>query len=288
MLIRIRGTFNFTADITATIAPDYEAETLDWQSRVKAAGGAVAGAIDAIDTYVKACKSGGIWSKLSTGLIRPYATDGLNGLFIPLVTPSGVTPTIYGFNSGDYSLTTGVNPGATNTTKYINTGYNPATWNSDGSIQFSVYLRTESDGADGGNLYPVAIGGYTGSSFIELMPKLSQVGGSTLFDCWDFSSGRTSAAISPVVGLISGVRISTSDARIFRNGTQSVLNSSAITASIPNIPLYEFARNSQGVADYFCRRIHSYSYIGPALTVAEEVIHYNAVQALQTALGRAV
>jgi len=294
MRIKLWGTVNFTVDITATIAPDYEPEILTWKAEVEAVGGTVNSAISAIDTYIKACKSGGIWTKLgaSNSLIMPYATDTFAGLFVPLVKPSGVSPTSYVFTGSDYSLSTGLVPGVGNTTKYVDLGYSPAAWLSSGNAQISVYLRTDADGADANSLYPAEVSG-TNASLIRLGlsgVKLSNFSNQSIFDAWNVQdSSRTIATAASALGLNSGIRIAATDGRILVNGVQiGSTNTFNAARALPIPTLYEFGNNYNGTLEYPGRRPHSYLYVGPALTVAEEVIHYNAVQALQTALGRAV
>ncbi len=273
----------------------YNPIVTDWISRVQAKGGSVSTASSiAHNNFVNTLISSGIWTKLSTNsIIFTYGTNDTNGLEEPFIKPSGVTPTKFNWVSGDYSLSTGLNPGISNTTKYINSGFNPATYLFSSSAQLSSYLRTNNDGADAGTLYPIEISSSVGngtSGRLGLIVKLSNFSNNSLFDCWGISGNdRLTVATTSGLGLFSGSRVSLTDSRIYQNGVQiGSTNTGSASSNIPGYNTYIFADNSSGSANSFSRRIHSYDYEGPGLTSSEETSHYNAVQALQTALGRNV
>ena len=291
MKVKVTGTLNLTLDIQPIVASGHHAVTTDWMNRVIAAGGTVAeSTANAVDTYIKTLEDNNLWTKMSTnGLIMLYATDTFAGLFEPLVRPSGVTPVNHNFVSGDYSLSTGLNPGLTNNTKYVNLDYNPHTWLTLGNAQISIYSRTDLDGASGGNLYPVECSATIGDDRMGLSVKLNYWVGNTVYDNWNCTSGRV-ATPTGGTGLITVSRISVTDERIYRNGVQvSTTNTTDQTGkTIVNLPIWEFGNNLNGAYDSPSCRIHAYSYEGPALTSVEEAIHYPAVQVLETTLGRQV
>jgi len=291
MKVKVTGTINLTLDIEPIEVSEHHEVTTDWINRVIAAGGTVAETTaDAVDEYIYTLEENSLWTKMSTNsIIMLYATDTFAGLFEPLVRPSGVTPVNHGFESGDYGLTTGLNPGLTNNTKRVNLDYNPHTWLTLGSAQISIYSRTELDGATGGNLYPIECSATVGDDRMGLSVKLTYWQGNTVYDNWNCTSGRV-ATQTGGTGLITGSRISVTDERIYRNGSQvGTTNTTDQTGkTIVNLPIWEFGNNLNGAYDSPSCRIHAYSYVGPALTSVEEAIHYPAVQAFETTLGRQV
>lgn len=286
--LKLTGNLRLTLDFNIS---EWHPTITDWIARVEAKGGSVSNASAiAHNNFVNTLISNNLWTKLSTNsIIFTYGTNALNGLEEPLVKPSGVTPTKHNWGP-DYSLYSGLDPGTGNISKYINTGYNLSNYLTSASAQISTYLRSDGDGADGNSQYPLESACTNGTSRLGLSVKLSNFSGNSIYDCWGFSGNdRTAIGGMQGFGLISGARVSTNDARIFRNGSQvGSTNLGNSSTSIPNLPIYLFADNNSGVATNFSRRIHSYDYIGPGLTASEEMIHYNAVQALQTNLGRAV
>jgi len=250
----------------------YEPETLDWQSRVQAAGGTVGGSIAAIDTYIKSLKNdpSNPWAVMSNnGLIMPFCTDTFTAVMVPLIAPAGVVPSNVNFVSGDYSLATGLVPGTGTTSKGINTEYIPSTWLSLTSAQLSIYMREDK------NAVSLPYFASNNGSLQRLLFHI-KLGGTTYFDAFDALDGRVAVNIASS-GLISGSRISASDSRIFRNGS-SAASISTTSGTMPTTQVLQAEDD----------RPFSYIYVGPGLSATQEAAHYTAVQALQTALGRQV
>lgn len=265
--------------------PTYEAETLAWKTATEAAGGSVSSALNAIDAFVKGCKTDGIWVKLSTGLIIPLASDGIAGLFVPLVAPAGVTLTNNNFVSGDYSLATGLDPGTSNSTKYIATTFNASTHlTSSSSAQLSFYSRRNVQTPS----YPTLLG-YTNSAS-DRWQIHAYADPNTYYDCFSTTGGdRAAVSFSSSLGLITGSRTSDIDSRVYRNGAQvGATQTGARATAKGNANVYVFFTGPVGSGAGTEVRICAYAYIGPGLTPSEELLHYNRVQNLQTALGRNV
>jgi hypothetical protein len=264
--------------------PTYDAVTLAWKSAVEAAGGSVVNSINAVDAYVKGCKTDGIWAKLSSGLIIPAATDTFVGCFIPLVAPSGVIPVNNNFVASDYSLSTGFNPGVSNTTKSISTGFIPSSHlASDNSAQQSFYSRTNSKSSG----YPGTMNVSAGTG--KWLFCLNSTDNSSYFDCWDSGgSGRIISSIPNTLGLISSSRIAANDLRVYRNGSQvGSTGTGTIVSTRATGQVLVFAPGASD-ANVYENRICSYIYIGSGLTSSEEAFHYSRVQTMQTTLGRNV
>jgi hypothetical protein len=209
-------------------------------------------------------------------------TDTFAGLFVPLTAPSGVTPVNNNFVSGDYSTSTGLNPGASNTSKFIDLNYSPSSWLLSNSAQISGYSRTESIDGTG----PVLAGCTDDSDSSARILLHNRINPNTYFDCYTTGPGRIFGDMNSSTGLITGSRI-TGSVRLLRNGSQLFTDTSS-GGVIPAPSVYAFALRYLGAANLYDSRIYSYFYIGLGLTNSEEADHYSAVQALQTAYGRNV
>jgi len=261
-------------------------EVRNWRDRVAVAGGSCTQAFFPTRDYVRSLRCAGAWQVMSNnGLIMPFATDNFTGVMVPLIAPSGVVPSNVNFVSGDYSLATGLNPGLGNSTKYVNTNYNPSTWLSLSSAQISLYSREDRGLGSGGN-FPLTTG-VAPSAFnrLSLSLKLTNASNLTIYDAFSVDQ-RASANIS-CAGLISGIRVSTSLSSLFRNGS-SVASTANTPSSMPSGSIWIWYASGSPVNATYDDRILSYFYSGLGLSASQETAHYTAVQALQTALGRQV
>ena len=116
----------------------------------------------AINTFIKGCKSDGIWNAIKASCILAGART-LSGSLVPL---RGTAPTNNNFVSGDYNRKTGLI--GNGTTKYLNSNRNS---NADPQNSFSIstYLTQAATtgitiGAGAGNAGASTIGGVTGST----------------------------------------------------------------------------------------------------------------------------
>lgn len=262
--------------------PPSQAEVVAWVNAVVAAGGSVSVATqNAMNTYVAGCKADGIWTKMSSGIILPFASDGFLGVFVPLVIPSGKTITNHNFVSGDYSLTSGLDPGGSNSSKRISTSTIVSDIFTSTSCQISVYqnlIRSHTNTT-------VYCGNGAGNQSLLLFKSFS---GIDYFDSFDNVTARIQASTGSARGLTSGVRTASNATAIYVNGSATVTGTASggtFPASGP-ISIFAFFNGSSHTV-FDCSRCQ-YVYMGPGLTASEEAAHYSRVQALQTALGRQV
>ena len=108
------------------------------------------------------------------------------------------------------------------------------------------------------------------------------------------SSQRFVSAISDGSGLMMANRSSSTLHKLFRNGSLLSTNTTLNTSNLPSGHLYIGAASLEstpgsfiGAAGYSNKQ-YSFISIGDGLTDTEATSLYNAVQAYQTALGRAV
>lgn len=271
-------------------------DTFNYLDRVRQAGGSVPEyGVSAHNRFINRLIDAGLWQKIKqgNGLILTLATTDFNGLFVPLIAPTGVTPTNVNFVAGDYAPNTGLNPGSTNSTKYIDFGYNLQTWLSNNSFSASFYCLDNIQAVNNprNDGYPTCIGARVASGNQEISMTLWSYSGDN--NSYYFGLGGLSGAVTTVVGASSGLnslsRTSTTDLRAYRNGSQvGSTNTSSISENLPNLNLYGFAVNTNGVANFWESKRGSYISALPGLTASEEAIHYQAVQELQTAYNRAV
>jgi hypothetical protein len=257
-------------------------EVNNWINAVVAAGGSVTSTTQAaVDNFVTGCKSDGIWTKLSGGLILPFASDDFSGVFVPLAAPSGATLTNNNFLSSDYSLSTGLDPGASNTGKCITTNINFESLGSSTSIQISSYQRVVRSGTN-----TLAC-----SDPVETSNRVNFHAGYSDVDYWDAFSVNSGGRINfstGSAGLVSGSRTSGGSA-IYRRGTERVSTTGSDGTFPTGKKLLIFACKTTSEGPYLCEKsVTSYFYAGPGLTSTEEGYHNARVQALQTALGRQV
>jgi len=264
-----------TCTTTITDASSEDAIVTDWVSRTVTAGGTVATATrTAMDVFVKGLRADSIWAKLSGGVIIPFASDGFTGFLVPLVIPSGKTLSNVNFVSGDYSLATGLDPGATNTTKKLTSTVTAADIFTSTSVQVSVYQNVVRTGS--GAVFNT--GAIAGSDASRVLLH-SGFGNTDYWDTFNTTSGQGRiSATKGGGGLTTGARTSSSTT-IYRNATSTVSG----TGTGGTFPSAEVC----SMLDADCSRT-AYIYFGAGLTSAEEALHYSRVQALQTSLGRNV
>lgn len=246
----------------------------DWASALSSAGGTTTETARlAISDFAAGCKTDNIWNKLQTGVILPFASSGFAGFLTPLAPIGSRSLTNNNFVSGDYS-SSGLDCGAANSTKFISTNFPPSSVFTSASVQISCYqniVRTA-------DLQVLVSSEVDGSNRILILRQNGD-----RFDMFNDSTGLLSVSGSPP-GLIT-CNYDGTTSRIFTNGTQQGSKAvSSTTFPSNNVTIF---RLGSGAA-LFGRSRTTYLYLGSVLTPSEEALHYNRVQALQTALGRQV
>ena len=99
-----------------------EPEAVSYVAAVEAADGQPLefATAKAINDFVLGCKNDGIWNAIKASCILAGART-LAGALVPL---AGTAPTNFNFVSGDYNRKTGLWPGSSNSTKYLDSNRN--------------------------------------------------------------------------------------------------------------------------------------------------------------------
>jgi hypothetical protein len=185
------------------------------------------------------------------------------------------------FGVGDYATTGGLTGGSS---KYLDTGFATNVL-SAGNRHIAAYERVRpgatfntfigSEAAAGANQHVFSIG-YNGS-------------GTTVQFGYGAFSPNLSAATTSAVGLWLGVNTPSNTGLIYRNGVQdSTATQSSATPEASNIFVFALNRASTPAAtSYYTGTLGGYT-IGLAMTAAQALAYYNAMQAFQSALNRSV
>lgn len=253
------------------------AETTSWLDRVATASGAVSGTTAAaVDAFITACKSAGVWS-----LFRRLnlCCGDFNASFVPLVnTSGGTTDTNVNLVSGDYSESLGWR--SDGSTKYINTGYTP----SEATGGLSAYIR---GGTFGASSVPIGCrnAGTQQYRIVVYVPTSADFSTS-----WGQTTAATGLAQTPFTGLLQIARTSSTSLSAYRNGGLLSNTATATTPASPSQPMYVLANNGDGVLGAVLpadARLSGYA-IDTGMSDAQAAAYYTAMQAFQTALSRNV
>jgi hypothetical protein len=220
----------------------------------------------AIDTFVKGCKSDGIWDAIKASCIMAGART-LSGALVPL---RGGAPTNFNFVSGDYDRKTGlVGDGST---KYLDSNRNNDAdpRNSNHNAAF-----VSDTGGEQGALMGAGEGIVAGANFISKTP------GSFVFSRNRSSSGTTSA-LTFATGLIGTSRSTSSEYAARGNGANQTIAVASNGVLSENVLIYRRAGSSSPL--FFDARLSFYS-IGESLNLAQLDAR---VSALMTALNTAI
>ncbi|MBN3993896.1 MAG: hypothetical protein HWQ36_26280 [Nostoc sp. NMS2] len=263
-----------------------DTDVANFKNRIIADGGTISNSsLQAHNTFVKSLKLGGIWDKCLE--IATYAGNDLNAALVKLKYPSGIQSSLtnVGFVNADYSEITGLS-GDTSNTKYLKTGFIPSVQlTSSLDAHLSVYARN-TVAISGSGSAPFAYLGCNNTTprfylFRQTSTLTGFVGSSTEM------SVTKSTATAPGHILLSTV--SSNLGYLFYNGNVETTDTSFTTNARPTCEVSIFSYDNGGT-QFLLRSnlICGMHTIGYGLDTNQATIFYNAVQALQTALGRQV
>lgn len=260
-----------------------DSDATDWVTRTLANGGTVSAATaTAVDTFVKAAKANGYWTKLQR--INLMCGTGLKSCLTPLKIGGGNASDVNmngaHFVEADYSEATGLQ--ADGAQEWLDTGFICSTVPGV-TLHMSYYSRSSSGN---GNACMGISDGTNRATFYDL------TGGRQIrSDFYDFNNGSTisSAIAAGPIGHIVSSRMSNVDQKIYRKGVEIGNNALTITSVKPGTyGCYIFGYNSTGSIGQLSNQLLAGYSIGDGLTAAEALAYYTDLQAFQTALGRAV
>jgi hypothetical protein len=263
----------------AAVSMSVEGETASYAAAVVANGGTVSDARVAIlNTFIRTEKASGAWALTDDywGLWAESEAQALTSLKQLRLATVVAAPTFTA--DRDYALN--------GSTQYINTGFVPSTHAAAmtaTSIHLEVYERAELSA----NTYAAGVLNSAnraitvrprsaGSAFIQAgsaaatftLPSASSLGLT--------QGGRNGAAVTDVYGSKNGVSM-----------TRAV-DPAAVGASLPANSIFLGAYNNAGTAAGFRAASIGYAATGAALSQAQQLARYNAVQAWATAVGAQV
>jgi hypothetical protein len=252
----------------------YNSETLTYRDNIIANAGTISPAsLLAADAFVTQCKATGIWPKLlDVGL---FMGDQLAAALVKMISGSGgPTLTNVNFVGGDYHENAGLQ--GDGATKYLRTG---ELANAAGIASVAFYNRTAVDSAATRTM----IGsGATDNNFIGLQHS---IGGADVFE---FGLSAAPVHQPNAAGLYTGTVPSAGQISLYLGS--ALVGDIEMAVAAPNIAteFYVFAHNEAGAAAEWWSGLGSFYAIGTALTAADALNLYAAVNQLQTALNRNV
>ncbi len=273
-------------------APTIHHEAIDWASRVSANGGTISTTVlRAVSDFCAAIDRDGLRDRfLRLGI---FSGGNLSGALVPLYRSTSFGGTVIGnatdtninFVSGDFTES-GASGGLTGngTTKYLDCGTSILSQAGVGSVHLSVSGSSLTSGGSDASM----IGGSSASANnISVLQGRSGGVARNIF----YANGTPTALLvsssAASSGQIIGTAVSTTDMRIFQNGTQ---NGSTLTTTrsgtLTTSPVFVFTVGVAGVPQSVSSaRLTTYS-IGLGLTAAQAAAFSAARAALDTTLGR--
>lgn len=258
----------------------YEVEAITYRDAIVAAGATLSDAsLDAVNAFVVTCKEKALWAKLLD--VGVFAGSNLTAALVKLKHSGQATLTNNNFIAGDYAET-GANGGllGNGTTKFLGTGFNASTQLPD-NAHLSFYMRE--DVVTTGNR--IALGSLLANEqyFVGSLVPASDTTGRL----GQLAVGAQQAA--PFTkGFLAVTRPSATSIRLSRNAAVVATNQGTVAHVKPNQQFYVWASHAIGIANAFLPVRGSFYSIGEALSDAEVLALYGAVQKLQLDLGRAV
>jgi hypothetical protein len=271
------------------------ADAQDWIDRVYQNGGTVSSATAAaVNTFCESIASAGIRDRFYR--LGIFAGSNLNAALVPLYRGPSLGGTQYGGTTDTNNAFVGVGTdyaetGASGgllgngTTKYLNTAFNVDQLAGAANCHLSSFITGTQDIASARTLVGVLFNGVTDRYRLFL-----QLAGSTAPNYGiqtelgqansAFSANRTNTN----GGLILASRTSTTLLTLYDDAVSIGTTETSTAETTGASPFFVFARN--GPTEYYNGRMAAYS-IGAGMT-ADQVTAYNtAIQAFQTAMGRA-
>lgn len=225
----------------------------------------------AVDTYIKSLKTEGVFSKLKAvyPMIGGNAIAHKWNLMNPQDTDAAFRMLWYG--AGTHSKTGFKGDGST---AYGDTLFNQLSHSVLGNESWGFYSRTDNE------TFSIDMG-LRGSGTDTFL--YGRYPGSVMYSRFQGNNYGTVPAMTSSLGFYGLSRLSTSSYTISR-GTYTLTNNQGVT-SLANVSFsLGQAKNFGG----FSVREYPYAFIGEGLTEVQMTAHYNAVQQLQTDLGRQV
>ena len=280
---------------SAAAAVTYHPEALAWQDAVVANGGSVGTSLPAVSDFCDAIDAAGIRDRFIR--LSLLCGGNLSAALVPLYRGASPTGTQYGgaadynigpFVSADYSETSGLN--GNGSTKALETGIDLPTCYAFGMEYNNVHAMVYRTESLANNAEGAAIGGFVAEQYIGLL--LYQSNTATDFYAGDYQGDNVvngSSSASPGMYL---AQIETGpDGVLLRNNVsiktgQNLSMPTSFDAIPTSLLVFSDADEVGNLSAPIAARLSAYS-LGKAFTsTAQRTAYYDAMAALQTALGR--
>lgn len=258
--------------IRHTASVGYDADAQSYIDRVETAlgSGLTTPVKDAINDFVVGLKNNSLWTKIyDAGMfIGETATTHAETL-------KGVNDITW-FNSPTHASTGTVGNG---TNQYGNTNINASTALTLNNSHAAFYLRTNNNVGVGD------IGAQSATnSRITIFPRSAA---NYISDHNSNVVGRLTAANAVSTGFYVSTRVSSTDYRAFKNGTQlGTTNATTNDGTFPNLTITIMGVNNSGTVSTFSTREMCYWSVGLGFSSAECSTYNTLVEALQDVLSR--
>lgn len=243
-------------------------------------GSISANSLNFVDLLIKGLKADGIWDLIIDAGV--FAGNNLATSLIKIKSPFGVPRILSnnGFIEADFVENAGLDPGSTNTTKFLDTGVSEAFINPYDS-HLSFYSRT----ANGRG-----IDREIGTAQDDSLQLIIGFGGTAgYYRSFANNTGiEGTAAIVGTQGFFLGTKTSSTNAAYYKNGVAIATTTTADTnanafGSDSTISVFR-ANKAQNSSSKVC----AYYSIGRGFTAAQALAYYNRIQAFQNQMTRAV
>ena len=233
-----------------------------------------------LDTFVLALKSAAIWNKLHA--IYPFVGGTAAKHKWNLKDPRDLDAAFrLTFNGSWVHSANGI---TCNGAEYADTFFSPSA-NFAGATSASLGIYSLTNGSTAGGATPYDMGASDGGD-LQATVVISKYSTGSSYYTVGSASYAGSIVNSDGRGMYLTVRRDGTTTYGYKNGSQVV--AAADTVSLGSSTLYIGASHKGTNPSYYCGREFAFAVIGGALTGQEALDLYNAVQTLQTSLGRQV
>lgn len=255
---------------------------IEWRKRALNAGSTHISmtTMKATDFLYKEMRKSGLLFKMKS--VVGFCPCNLIAATTPLYYTHGNSPwTNVSFTDADLNVNGLKGDGSS---KYLNTGLNPATmYTSDNSAGITFYV------SEGNDLEQRDIGCDTAGSYNPAMMAYAGYLGTSYWDCYNFNTGRVSAANSLYSGYMSfnrpAANLQTTHRFNSRLSHSLLTSGTGAPGARPNLVLFCFAGNESGTPTSRSSKRFSFVAVHEGLTADESLTFSWIVQNYRVKLG---
>jgi predicted phage tail protein len=268
---------------TVTIVTSYHPDTVSYVNRLNARGITITNAhVVAIDNFVNGIYNNGLRDRFNPALhiiedCCPFAGSAINAVKLWVFSGSPNEGTLNNFVSTDWSASLGLDPGNTNTNKWVGTGVIPSTMFTGTGANSGHLSYFSTKNIANTNAFEIGTSS-GGTQTMRLIVNLNGINYTAMYS----DAQQPAVSVLTSKGYFIGSRINNVDIRSYLNGSQISINTSANTGTLPTDTIDVF--RSSGL--FTNRSCGLYTIGRRGFTVAQAGVLNGLVQTLMTALGR--